>query len=50
VAAELLNNLIFAQPENVPARLLQANIFEQMGLPSQKAQVGGILTWPVHLN
>jgi alkyl sulfatase BDS1-like metallo-beta-lactamase superfamily hydrolase len=36
-AAELLNNLIFAQPENVPARLLQANIFEQMGYQAESA-------------
>lgn len=36
-AAELLNNLIFAQPENAPARLLQANIFEQMGYQAESA-------------
>jgi alkyl sulfatase BDS1-like metallo-beta-lactamase superfamily hydrolase len=36
-AAELLNHLIFAQPDNVPARLLQANIFEQMGYQAESA-------------
>jgi alkyl sulfatase BDS1-like metallo-beta-lactamase superfamily hydrolase len=36
-AAELLNNVIFAQPDNVPARLLQANIFEQMGYQAENA-------------
>jgi alkyl sulfatase BDS1-like metallo-beta-lactamase superfamily hydrolase len=36
-AAELLNNVIFAQPDNLPARLLQANIFEQMGYQAESA-------------
>lgn len=36
-AAELLNNLIFAQPDNLKARLLQANIFEQMGYQAESA-------------
>jgi len=36
-AGELLNNVIFAQPDNVPARLLQANIFEQLGYQAESA-------------
>ena len=36
-AAELLNHVIFAQPDNMPARLLQANIFEQMGYQAESA-------------
>jgi alkyl sulfatase BDS1-like metallo-beta-lactamase superfamily hydrolase len=35
--AELLNNLIFAQPTNRQALLLQADIFEQMGYQAQSA-------------
>jgi alkyl sulfatase BDS1-like metallo-beta-lactamase superfamily hydrolase len=35
--AELLNKLIFAQPTNVAARLLQADIFEQMGYQAESA-------------
>mgnify|MGYP000515719534 CR=1 FL=1 len=36
-AAELLNHLIFAQPEHQAARLLQADIFEQMGYQAESA-------------
>jgi alkyl sulfatase BDS1-like metallo-beta-lactamase superfamily hydrolase len=36
-AAELLNNLIFAQPTNRQALLLQADIFEQMGYQAESA-------------
>jgi len=36
-AAELLNKVIFAEPDNVPARLLQADIFEQMGYQAESA-------------
>jgi alkyl sulfatase BDS1-like metallo-beta-lactamase superfamily hydrolase len=35
--AELLNNLIFAQPTNRQALLLQADIFEQMGYQAESA-------------
>ena len=35
--AELLNNLIFAQPNNRQALLLQADIFEQMGYQAESA-------------
>ncbi|WOX06814.1 alkyl/aryl-sulfatase [Microbulbifer pacificus] len=34
-AAELLNHLVFAQPDNTDARLLQADIFEQMGYQAE---------------
>ncbi|WP_412970812.1 alkyl/aryl-sulfatase [Glaciecola sp. MF2-115] len=36
-AAELLDKLIFAQPQHEKARLLQANIFEQMGYQAESA-------------
>jgi alkyl sulfatase BDS1-like metallo-beta-lactamase superfamily hydrolase len=36
-AAELMNKVIFAQPDNVSAKLLQANIFEQMGYQAESA-------------
>lgn len=35
--AELLNHLIFAQPQNEPARLLQADTLEQLGYQSESA-------------
>ena len=35
--AELLNNLVFSQPENQQARLLQADMFEQMGYQAESA-------------
>ena len=36
-AAELLNHLIFAQPEHIAARELQADVFEQMGYQAESA-------------
>nr|WP_136250973.1 alkyl sulfatase dimerization domain-containing protein [Ningiella ruwaisensis] len=35
--AELLNHLVFAEPDNQSARLLQADMFEQMGYQSESA-------------
>jgi alkyl sulfatase BDS1-like metallo-beta-lactamase superfamily hydrolase len=35
--AELLNHLVFAEPKNIKARLLQANTFEQLGYQSETA-------------
>lgn len=34
-AAEMLNHLVFAQPDNMDARRLQADIFEQMGYQAE---------------
>ncbi|WP_323845978.1 alkyl/aryl-sulfatase [Microbulbifer magnicolonia] len=36
-AAEVLNNLVFAEPNNQPARNLQADIFEQMGYQAENS-------------
>ena len=35
--AEVLNNLVFAEPDNRAARLLQADMFEQMGYQAESA-------------
>jgi alkyl sulfatase BDS1-like metallo-beta-lactamase superfamily hydrolase len=35
--AELLNNLVFSQPDHKAARMLQANMFEQMGYQAESA-------------
>lgn len=34
-AAEMLNHVVFAQPDNMPARELQADIFEQLGYQAE---------------
>lgn len=36
-AAELLNHLVFAEPDNTAARLMQAAVFEQLGYQSESA-------------
>ncbi|MEI2421199.1 alkyl sulfatase dimerization domain-containing protein, partial [Arthrospira platensis SPKY2] len=36
-AAELLNHLVFAQPDHEPARSLQAEVLEQLGYQSESA-------------
>ncbi|WP_034271181.1 alkyl/aryl-sulfatase [Actinospica robiniae] len=41
-AAQLLHLLVFADPENQPARLLQADAYEQMGYQAEGPQWRGI--------
>lgn len=44
-AAEVLNHLVFAEPNNLPARSLLADTYEQMGYQSESAPWRNIYLW-----